>query len=219
MARTFDYTKIIYIFLIILFAISGPLQSQVSVSGPICIVPGLPYQYVLTAKQDTKSRMRVCVTGGILPNGRQCTVQDSIVTVINVTWKDTTSHRLEIMSSSGNVNLRLKATTSLQGGFLNETDRVQIADTASKIFVFRCTDATGGACKRRYAYQWQQSIDGLNWKDIKGATSKDLSFKGEVKVNTYFRRITNEANSNMTAYSEAGLLIAVFEKISTQTVQ
>jgi hypothetical protein len=210
MSMSYNHPRNIYFLSLLLCTISAPLMAQVSVSGPICIVPGLPYQYIVSSKQDTKSKMRVCVSGGTFSNGRQCTTQDSIVSVINVIWKDTSSHKLEITSSTGNVSLRLEATTPLKGGLLHENDKVQLADLASKNFLFRCSEATGGACKHRYEYQWQQSIDGLNWRDIVGATSKDLRVKESVQVNTYFRRTATELNSNTTSCSEAGLLVALF---------
>jgi RHS repeat-associated protein len=53
---------------------------------------------------------------------------------------------------------------------------------------FSGTNATGGFCSD-YSYQWQQSLDGINYDDIAGATGLNFT-PGNLLYNTLFRRKT-----------------------------
>lgn len=184
-------------------------QSQVTVTGPICVVPGTTYQYVLSGKWETKSWMRVCVSGGIINQGNSCT-DSAVRSSVFITWTDTANLQLSIQSSSGSLFLRPAATKDLQGGMIDDSDKMQVADTGSRTYLIRCEGARGGSCVPQYLYQWQRSEDGLHWQNIEGGIDRNLSFTGTIKVNTFFRRVTNESASGMTAYSDCALLEVQF---------
>ncbi len=38
--------------------------AQVSISGPVCVLPGTNYQYYIHGSWDSAATMQVCVTGG-----------------------------------------------------------------------------------------------------------------------------------------------------------
>ena len=192
--------------LLILFLMG---QSQVTVTGPICVVPGTTYQYLLSGKWEERSWARICVSGGVIAGGNNCT-DSTVRSSLLVTWTDTANLQLSIQSSLGGFVLRPAVTADLLGGEIEDSDKVQMADTVSRTYLIRCGAAKGGSCQPQYLYQWQRSEDGLHWENIEGASYRDLSFTGTIKVNTFFRRITNESASGMTAYSDWALLEVTF---------
>ncbi len=196
--------------LLIAFAMMGnSLTAQVSVAGPVCIIPGITYQYVVNGPWNSSSAMHVCITGGFLNTGAICTA-GTIESSVFVIWNDTSYHRLELTSSSGNINVTVQQTNELRGGEILDSDKTQLYDSTVASYTFRSKAASGGACTPIYSYQWQRSEDALNWSNITGATGKDLQFSGSVLVNTFFRRVTMEINSNTLAYSDTGMLVIPF---------
>jgi hypothetical protein len=196
--------------LIALISKQGNLIGQITVTGPTCIIPGITYQYMVNGNWTSSSTMRACVTGGKLSTGERCTLLGSISTTLFVVWSDTSFKKLELTSSLGNANLTPVATTVLKGGRITDKDKVQTYDSTVTNFTFHCEVARGGSCNSNYSYQWQKSDDGLNWTNINGAIDKNLQFSERIWVNTFFRRVTVEANSNTIAYSDAGVLTIVF---------
>lgn len=197
--------------MVILLVFGNGMMAQVSISGPQCIIPGIPYQYIITGNWDASSKMKVCIRGGKMENGEQCSAKGKIVNTLFITWNDTSHHQLELNSSLGNIKLKLKKTTELSGGTVIEKNKVKSYGSTTTSFTFNCQPARGGACDPVYTYLWQQSENGLNWINIAGADKKDLKFTGMVNVNTYFRRVTTEAGSNLTAYSDNGVITVEFK--------
>lgn len=212
MIQSQKFKALIRITLLILLAVGSAEWSgaQVSVSGATCIVPGLPYQYNILANWSNTSTMRLCITGGTLSSGDTCTPSGSRPTFVIVTWRDSGVHKLDVVSSEGNLSVTMTATSNLDGGVVYEGDKVFVYDSAVASYRFRCTAPMGGSCTPVYKYQWQRSENGLNWVDISGAVQEELLFTGQVRVNTYFRRVTNEAGSQTIAYSDQALLAVQF---------
>lgn len=207
------FSKIALVRVVLLFGmlqLSRGAAAQLSISGPQCIIPGRSGQYIVSGNWGPDSWMKLCVRGGRLENGQQCYVSGAMMNTFFITWVDTSSYRLELSSSLGNITLELKSTTELGGGAMNEDDRIKICDSAVTDYTFRCASATGGSCNPVYTYQWQRSENGLNWTNIAGANMQDLIFNGTVLVNTYFRRVTTESGSNTIAYSDQALLAVNF---------
>jgi len=205
MIKNFFKVKKAIVFLLIAFALANSrLTAQVSVAGPLCIVPGITYQYIITGTRNASSIMNLCVTGGSLTTGQKCT--DAIVSSVFIVWSDTSYHKLEVTSSAGNISLTIHGTTDIRGGLVNISDKVQIYNSAIGSYTFRCDSAVGGSCNPSYLYQWQRSENGLTWTNIEGATSKDLQYTGSVTVTIYFRRVTIESQSNTIGYSDWGQL-------------
>jgi hypothetical protein len=51
--------------------------SQVTISGPTCVVAGTVYQYTITGTWDSTSTMQVCLSSGVIADstaGSSCTV-------------------------------------------------------------------------------------------------------------------------------------------------
>lgn len=197
------------IVLTVMVTVTG--YSQVSISGPACVIPGVPYQYIINGSWNSSSAISACVTGGSFSSGVSCiSSSGNVFSTVSITWKDTVMMRLDLQSSSGNAALLPMRTQNLNGGSISEVDQVKIFDSLVTSYTFHCDTASGGACIPVYRYQWQRSDNEVNWVNIGGAVGKDLVFNGSVLVNTYFRRVTTELNAGTMAYSASALLVKTF---------
>lgn len=211
MRKQFNTIKKNLLLLSIAFtAFGNSIKAQVSVSGPQCIIQGITYQYTINGNWNNSSTVKVCLTGGRLLSGEKCSPDSMKATSVFVVWSDTSYRKLDVTSSSGNTSIIVLATTDLKGGGINESDRVKVYDSTVNSYTFHCQVASGGSCTPVYSYQWQKSEDALNWTNISSATGKDLHFSGSIIVNTFFRRVTMETNSNTVAYSDTGILAVPF---------
>lgn len=199
--------KISFLVACLFLAGSSTVWGQVNIKGPLCVIPGLTYQYLFTGNAGVATQ--VCIKGGRLLNGDTCVSSENL-SFIFLVWNDTGSHRLELTSSSGNTTISVQATTELNGGQIEDVDRERVYDTTATGYTFHCTAATGGSCQTTYIYQWQRSDNNLNWTNIEGATGVNYTFSGKLMVNTYFRRVTRETAAQAIAYSDHGLLAVVF---------
>lgn len=204
------HPKIICCLLVMLLFKNSPVTAQVSISGPACIIPGLTYQYLITGSSGQNTGFQICITGGRLITGDSCTTPGNFQNAVLVLWNDTGYRKLNLASASGNAVLAVQGTTALAGGLIHMDDKARLYDSTISGYRFRCEAASGGACDPVYVYQWQQSANNVNWTNIPGAVGRDFDFTGVVRVNTYFRRVTTETNSQTIAYSDSGLLTVVF---------
>jgi hypothetical protein len=188
--------------------------AQPAINGPACIIPGTTYQYqyIITGKSQTDSKVRVCIAGGRLNDGNTCVSVYTFPYMLLIVWSDSAAERkIEVTSVLGNNSLIVSATTELNGSAVDNSDRLQVFNASQATYTFHCAKATGGSCTPAYVYQWQSSQNELNWTDIQGANGKNLEYSGRVTVDTYFRRVTTETHSHIVAYSGAGLLNVVFQ--------
>ncbi|MBI3138219.1 MAG: hypothetical protein HYZ15_06515 [Sphingobacteriales bacterium] len=183
------------------------LPAQVSITGPACILPGNAYQYVIHGSWNAGATVQLCVQGGVFQNGGHCIAAGEKPSSVIVTWSDSALMKLSLVSGSGNASMEVQATSALTGGAINDSDLVKTYDPGIGEYQFRCGDASGGACNPIYSYQWQKSVDGLNWINIGGATAKDLVFNSNLKVSTQFRRMCMESGSNTIVYSGTAMLV------------
>jgi hypothetical protein len=66
----------------------------------------------------------------------------------------------------------------------------------------RCSTAQGGNCQPGYQYQWQESDNQLNWADIPGAGSQNLTFQAPLVQTKFYRRRVTETGSGSIGYSD-----------------
>lgn len=184
--------------------------AQPGISGPACIIPGTNYQYTITGRSD--STTRVCITGGTLSIEDTCIRVSNFPHTLFVKWKDEAANRkIAVTSSLGNTSLIVSRAYVLKGGYIEDSDKVQHFSTAQPTHIFHCQAATGGSCSPDYRYKWQISDNALNWIDIQGAVTRDLTFSGNISGNTFFRRVTTDIRSNTIAYSDFAQLNLVFQ--------
>ncbi len=169
--------------LLLLFT-SGAI-SQVTISGPLCLVPDVVYQFKITSAWDSASVMQICVNGGSIADSsisRNCSDTSAPLAAVLIVWNDLSNASLTVNSSKGNKTFAVNITSPLQPGSLDSASRVQtIYDTTTTPATIYCAVDSGGSCTPGYAYQWQRSADALVWTDVSGATGQNLSFTDEVK--------------------------------------
>ena len=56
----------IFFLISIVFLLPRIGTSQVSITGPTCVVPGVIYQYQIQGNWDSTSTMQVCLSGGVI---------------------------------------------------------------------------------------------------------------------------------------------------------
>lgn len=199
-----------WVALLLILGASYGSTAQPTISGPQCILPGTTYHYIITGNWNSLSTVTVCVTGGKLVSGSACSPANGIAGQVFVVWKDTSFRKVDVSGSAGNASLLVTGTTNLNGGKIQDTDRVQIYVANTTLYTFHCSDAQGGSCSPRYSYQWQRSNNALNWTDIPLAIGGSLQFSGTIMVNTFFRRVTFDARSTSIAYSDNAQLTVPF---------
>ena len=143
------------VFMICLFCASA--FSQVSLTGPECAMPGLSYQYLISGKWDSSSKMHVCVTGGAIAGGSTCTADGPPLSSVVVIWNEkATGGTITVTSTSGNASKSIGITTSISPGSIAQADKS------------RRTSPVGGWAA---APQAQRARRGVNPRGGKGAGS------------------------------------------------
>jgi hypothetical protein len=195
------------------------LFSQVSITGPTCVVPGTIYHYKISGPWKASTSMQVCVSGGVLkgkdsvPN--TCTPQGGApLGGVLVQWTGTGSKSITISSSEGNKTISISSINSLQAGSIAASSQKQVIGSDSIIFAtIVCGAAIGGACSPSYSYQWQQSSDRVSWTNILGATSKDLP-GSRLKTTTFYRRKDMETTSGTIVYSDVAEVFVIIDIVT-----
>jgi hypothetical protein len=185
-----------------LFCLPRAAFSQVTVTGPTCVIPGFVYLYDISGKWVPGSTVNVCVTGGILvDSGTSCAGGSSVLSFVRVSWDSAGQGSLAVSSSLGNTSLSVSITKPLTGGQIDSLPANQSLDTATTPVTLTCSASAGGGCQPAYSYQWQQSVDKVTWRNIPGATTAHFPFTGPLAQISYYRRVVTDNSSNTLAYS------------------
>lgn len=179
-------------------------SGQVTITGPSCVLAGTTYQYLVSGSWDAASTMQVCLTGGaIVDSGKACRSNGTPVASLGVVWTPGASTNLQISTSKGNATFQVTITTPLAGGMIDSAIKAQSLPSPAIPKVISCSPAAGGSCSPNYQYQWQQSIDLLDWTDIPQATGPGLVLSQALAKTSYYRRRVTEVSSGTIAYSDA----------------
>jgi hypothetical protein len=195
-------------FLSILLMVGMHVHSQVTISGPTCVVAGTVYQYDISGKWDSASVMQVCLSGGAISdssgNSNTCTQQGSPVTKVTVVWNDSAADigALSIASSLGSATFNVHFTDPLLPGAIDSAVKTQYIVMDSMPGIITCLPDSGGSCTPSYSYQWQQSSNGISWTEISGATQSSLVISTPMTLTTYYRKKVTEINSGTIGYSD-----------------
>jgi hypothetical protein len=194
---------------------------QIAIKGPTCITTATVYEYIITGDTSSITPFQLCVSGGTIlnsANNDSCIQQQKLPGRVLVVWNDTTpdSRNLLLSSSLGNFQLTTSFTPALQPGFIDSAYKVQFVNSDSLPPSIICSPSSGGSCSPAYAYQWQQSSDGITWIDIQGANNSSLSIPDSQLESAYFRRRVTETASGTIACSD---IAAVFVKQAEQGQQ
>lgn len=187
-----------------------PLLSQVSIIGPVCVVPGTSYEYTISGTWDSTAAMQVCVSGGtILDTSASggCTVNGAPLAAVVIAWNDGgPGGSLTVTTSQGNASLNVAITSPLLPGMIDSAVISQTVDTLSIPLTITCLPDTGGSCSPVYVYQWQQSDNAVDWVDMAGDSSQNLGFTSPMSQTTYFRRKVTETGSGSIGYSTVAVV-------------
>jgi hypothetical protein len=184
--------------------------SQISLSGPTCVIPGVIYQYKVTGNWDSTSTMQLCLSGGIIADSTDtntCTpIGGAPLSAVLVIWSNNSSGSLTLTSTKGNASLSVSITQALAPGVIDSTTKIQSITYDSIPTTINCAVDVGGSCSPSYNDQWQQSVDMVTWIDIIGATGQNLNFSSPLTQSTLFRRKVTETVTGSIAYSDAAIV-------------
>jgi hypothetical protein len=175
--------------------------SQVAISGAQCVLTTLVYQYDIKGDWKENEKISICVDGGMLSEtGTTCTEKQT-VSFVRVQWsEDKPTGKITVTSQAGTVNISVNITPPFNPGFIETSDKQTVAYNKLSPSL-SCTQASGGNCSPSFFYQWEQSLNKLQWTAISGATGRNLSFDTPLKQTTFFRRKVLESKSQTIGYS------------------
>jgi len=183
-------------------------NGQVTVTGPSCVTPGTMYQYLISGSWDSTSRVRLCISrGSIVGQSDTCTGDQAPMPFIQVIWNNGTIGSLSLQSSLGNASVQVNITSPLSGGAIADSSKSQTIGYDSIPQAIGCSSSSGGHCSPNYQYQWQLSVDNIQWDDITGATQPQLTISQGLQKTSYCRRKVTETISGSIAYSDAACII------------
>ncbi len=212
--QAYRMRKIIYQIIVVLslFFICAQARSQVTITGPTCVVPGTVYQYSISANWDSTSTMRVCVNGGSIADSvdsNECTVNGIPIARVLVDWDTSGNWSLTVSSSLGNATINVYAILPLLPGSIDSASKTQMIGLDSVPLAITCSAGSGGSCSPTFMYQWQQSYDMQSWADMPGKTSQSLSIDSGLTQSAYYRRKVTEIGSNTISYSDAASVFVI----------
>ena len=195
--------------LFVFFITTTQSYSQVAgnINGFNCVTPGVPYQYIFTGDVDSSLSIQVCVTGGLIAADLTACKTAKGMTTVSVVWNDSaTTGSIQVNYAGKTITRNVNITPLLYGGSISPDIKTQFVDSTNVPADIICAQSHGGGCSPGYSYQWQASKDFANWKDISGATGKNLKFANHIPRALYFRRKTTETNSGTIAYSDEAVV-------------
>jgi len=193
-----------------LLLLSAPLMDycQVQLTGPTCVVAGTVYQYIITGHWDSSSTMHLCIAGGTwVGHSDSCTSDQPPVPFVQIIWNHESSGAVNLQSTAGNAQIQVTITTPLSGGSIVDSCKADTIPYNGTPPLINCTPATGGACSPSYSYQWQVSVDNIQWQDVDGATGLSCSPGQALQNTSYYRRKVIETVSSTISYSDAACII------------
>lgn len=195
--------------LIALASCHSDVFSQVSISGPVCVIPETTYLYTIQGNWDSVSKMKVCLTGGTIKDSASktsCSHYGKPISTVLVVWDSGTAGAIVVNSSKGRSTLKVIITSKLSAGLIDEHARSQSLHHDKVPLTITCSAAKGGSCNPAYRYQWQQSLNAVSWSDIPEAAGLHLDFSAMPDQTTFYRRKVTETNSGTIGYSDIAVV-------------
>lgn len=189
-----------WITLLTALVLSSSALAQVSINGTTCASSGTQYTYTISGNWNNSTTMSWSISGsGSFTSGSS---SGTPCPQVYVTW--TGSGTLYVTTSNGNANLSVSVSSSVTGGTVSPSSQtINYNTTPGSI---SCPQATGGSCSPLYSYQWQSSVDDVNFSNISGATGQNYS-PGQLTQTSYFRRFVDETVGGTTAYSTVSTVV------------
>jgi len=202
---------------LLFLGISLDARSQVSITGPTCALPGVVYQYLISTTDTAGAGIHICLSGGVFAGTSDSCLNDSLVSAVYVVWNSSSDNAtISFNSNTGSYIDTINLTSALQGGSIDTAYLQQTIGYDSSVSFIPCSVPTGGACSPSYSYQWQRSLDNVNWDDIDNATNQNMDVSIALTQSTFFRRKVTEATSNSVGFSTVAS-VSVAPQQSTDT--
>jgi RHS repeat-associated protein len=182
---------------------------SVTIFGPDCVLPGQQVTYSYQGSWSTSTSMSWCVSGGtIVTYGGTCK-SGTPFPQIQVLWGNGPTGSVSLNASNGSATKTVKFTTALQGGAITAGGIQQITPGSVPATISIATP-TGGYCTTpSYVYRWEQSTDSINFTEITGAESLNLSFTAALTQTTWYRRKVYETMNGFVATSPTARVYVV----------
>jgi hypothetical protein len=203
-----------YCLLLIGLAVSWGMDAQVSISGPSCVMVGTTYLYTINSKWDSAFKSQLCVKGGtVLGDSLNTCAFGPSFSVAKIKWNSKIEKgTINILSPGGSSSLDVTVCLPFLPGSIDSFSNTQILDSISIPIAITCKAAIGGSCSPKYKYQWEQSADCMQWKNVENANQQNLVFNNTLNKNMYYRRKTVEVVSGSIGYSDTGIVIINYSK-------
>jgi len=202
-----------FLILMPLFGFTASVHAQAYISGPGCVMAGTVYMYTIQGKTDASPLQGLCITGGLLVDSGKSCIGKTDYSYARISWNSSSTGSIRLNSLATNNTLQVNVTTPLNGGAPDSLNKMKTVDTLTPPGTVVCSPASGGNCSPLYAYQWQQSNNSADWKDIKGATGQNLQLNNTLTETMYYRRKVVETKSGTVGY--AGLVMVSITDIKT----
>src|SRR6266542_2548288 len=199
------------LFLLLFLIQKNNLYAQITgiTSTSSCGVVGYTYTYSIAGTMDNNT-MFWCVSGGggiiVQAFGNSLSFSGNCVSgmgigQIVVKWTVAGTGLISITSSNGSPSKSVPIVNPLNPGSItsNKTQTISYNTAPANI---NCSAASGGDCAPSFSYQWQQSINSVDWTDVANKTSQNFSTTALLIQTTYYRRKVTETQSNTVDYSD-----------------
>lgn len=199
------------LYICLLCFLPGLVKGQsVIISGPACGVAGSTSNYsaVKTGGGNfAGATMTWCVTGGVIIQAygqnvtgtSTCKSGTNVVQVV-IQWNNVVSGSVSLTTSLGGnpPNTIVTVAATLKPGTISNANQTIAYNTTPA--TINCSVASAGWCSpTAYTYQWQSSINNVNWNNIPEATNEHLGFSLPVTQTTYYRRMASEIHTSGTS--------------------
>lgn len=206
--------------IIILLVTYSSYGQGVQITGTASVQRGNSYSYSATyngsGTYSYSGTYSWTITGGYITGTANTTSKSGstsgplLFVSLNVTWTTpSSSASLALTLTIGNATKTITVYAPLSTGTISPTS-TNINYGAN--VVFTGTAATGGATSPVYNYQWQKSMDAVNWTDISGATSLNYT-SDTLQTARYFRRKVTETTTSTIAYTSTAT-VNVYPKLT-----
>jgi len=177
-------------------------NGQLTIIGPDCVLSGMQYQYNISGNIPVGTKL--CIRGGKLSDLSTC-ANDLSLGFVKIVWSGS-SGSITLTSDGRNVSKAIRITLPLQPGDIETNGKKQFIKYKNSPASISCSMPTGGGCGASYSFQWQRSLDNLNWENIMGATSQNLSSVTALTETYFYRRKTTENVSGAIVYSNSAVV-------------
>lgn len=195
--------KILFLFCISILGSGITVSSQIVISGPMCVTPGIVYQYEVTGEWTQGAKMKICVNGGqvLLPEENCQDINPK--RFVKVMWDFGVSGKISVTSSGASETLQVMITSELKAGSIDSLKERQLVPYNSIPGNIICSSGEGGNCSPQYIYQWQESDDNVTWIDLPSKSNMNLEFSSPFIEPKFFRRRVTEVQSGSIAYTKS----------------